>query len=132
MFYSTKFFISLIAMALVFGAGLTLAQVDVAEAVNLDENIQPEDLGIGEPRLLPDNPFYFLKNWVRGIQSVLTFNPVKKAELRMKFANEKLMEVKKLVELKKNPEIIKKATENYQQETEKIKNQVEKIGKLAS
>ena len=114
-------------MALVFGAGLTLAQVDVAEAVNLDENIQPEDLGIGEPRLLPDNPFYFLKNWVRGIQSVLTFNPVKKAELRMKFANEKLMEVKKLVELKKNPEIIKKATENYQQETEKIKNQVEKI-----
>ena len=99
----------------------------VEEAVNLDEDIQPEDLGVSEPKLLSDSPFYFLKNWARGIQSVLTFNPVKKAELRMKFANEKLIEAKKMVEKTKDPEKIKKATENYQQEVEKIKNQVEKI-----
>ncbi|XOB41655.1 MAG: DUF5667 domain-containing protein [Candidatus Nealsonbacteria bacterium] len=99
----------------------------VMEAVNLDENIQPEDLGVGEPRLLPDNPFYFLKNWVREIQSFFTFDPVKKAELRMKFANEKLMETKKIIEKNQDPKVIKKATENYQQEVGKIKNQVDKI-----
>lgn len=104
---------------------------EVTEAVNLDEDIQPEDLGVGEPRILPDSPFYFLKNWGRGIQSFFTFNPVKKAELRLKFANEKLMEVKKIVQKTQNPEIIKKATENYQQEVERIKNQVEKIKEKA-
>ena len=103
----------------------------VEEAVNLDEDIQPEDLGVSEPKLLPDSPFYFLKNWARGIQNVLTFNPIRKAELRMKFANEKLMEVKKIVQKTQDPEKIKKATENYQQEVEKIKNQVEKIKEKA-
>jgi len=102
-----------------------------AAALNLDENIQAQDLDVGEPRILPDSPFYFLKNWVRGIQDLVTINPVKKAELRMKFANEKLMEVKKIVQKTEDPEIIKKATENYQQEAEKIKNQVEKIKEKA-
>jgi hypothetical protein len=74
---------------------------------------------------------YFLKNWGRGIQSFFTFNPIRKAELRMKFANEKLMEAKKLVELKKDSEIIAKATENYQDEVEKIKERVEKIEEKA-
>jgi len=104
---------------------------EVTEAINLDENIQPVDLEIGEPKLLPDSPFYFLKNWGRGIQQIFTFNPVKKAELRLKFANEKLMEVKKIVEKTKGPEVIKKATENYRQEVEEVKNQVDKIKEKA-
>lgn len=126
------FFLSFV---LVFGIGLTtLAQETpaVTEAVNLDEDVQPEDLGVSEPKVLPDSPFYFLKNWARGIQNVLTFNPLKKAELRLKFADEKLMEVKKMVEKIKDPEKIKKATENYQQEEEKIKEQVEKIKEKAA
>jgi DNA repair exonuclease SbcCD ATPase subunit len=124
-----------LSFVLLFAFGLVLAQetppAEVNEAVNLDENIQPEDLGVSEPNLLPDNPLYFLKNWARGIQQVLTFNPVKKAELRMKFANEKLMEVKKTAQKTQDPEKIKKAAENYQQEIEKIKNQVEKIKETA-
>jgi len=51
--------------------------------------------------------------------------------LKLKFANEKLIEAKKLVELKKDPKIIKLATENYQQEIEKIKNQADKIKEKA-
>jgi len=121
--------ILLISFALLFAFGVILAQegMPAAEEVNLDENIQPEDLEISEPKVLPDNPFYFLKNWARGIQSFFTFNPVAKAELRSKFANEKLMEAKKIVQKTEKPEIINKAVENYQQEAEKIKNQVEKI-----
>ena len=125
----------LLSFALIFVFGLTVlaqeAPTEVPEAVNLDEDIQPEDLEVGEPRLLPDSPFYFLKNWGREIQSFFTFNPVAKAELKLKFANEKLIEAKKLVELKKDPKIIKLATENYQQEIEKIKNQADKIKEKA-
>jgi len=133
-----KLKIFLLSFALLFAFGMVvLAQetgetgATAEEAVTLDEDIQPEDLGVSEPKLLPDNPFYFLKNWARGIQNVLTFNPIKKAALRLKFANEKLMEAKKIVEKTEDPEIIEKATENYQQEIEKIKNQVEKIKEKA-
>jgi len=104
---------------------------EVTEAVNLDEDIQSEDLGIEEPRVLPDNPFYFLKNWAREIQTVFTFNPVKKSELRVKFANEKLIELKKMIEQNKNPEAIEKATDNYQKGVEKIKTGAEKIKEKA-
>ena len=106
---------------------LTEVSPEVMEAVNLDEDIQSEDLEVGEPRLLPDNPFYFLKNWGRNIQSFFTFNPAKKAELKLKFANERLIEVKKLVEKEKEPEVIKKGLENYQKELEKIKIASDKI-----
>lgn len=104
---------------------------EVTEAVNLDENIQPEDLGISEPTLLPDSPFYFLKNWGRGIQSFFTFNPVAKSELKNKFANEKLLELKKTIEQKKNQEAIKKAAENYQKGVEKMKKTTEAIKQKA-
>lgn len=126
----TKLLIGLIVV-LVLGAGIALAQEEATEAINLDEDIQAQDLGISEPKVLPDSPFYFLKNWARGVQNVLTFNPIKKAELRLKIANEKLMEAKKIIQKTENVELIKKATENYQQETEKIKNQVEKIKEKA-
>jgi hypothetical protein len=123
--------IKILAITALLGFGLVVfgqeAPVDVSQAVNLDEEVKAEDLEISEPKVLPDSPFYFLKNWARGIQEVLTFNPIRKAELRLKFANEKLMEAKKMVEKTKDPEKIKKATENYQQEVEKIKNRVEKI-----
>ena len=102
------------------------------ETVNLDENIQPADLGIDEPRILPDSPFYFLKNLGRAIQSTFTFNSVAKAELKERFANEKLMELKKMVEENKNSEAIKKATNNYQDEVNKIKQAAEKIKEKAA
>ena len=127
--------IFLISSILVFGIGLVaLAQeapVDVTEEINLDENIQPEDLGVGDPRLLPDHPLYFLKNWARGIQSFFAFDPVAKAELKMKFTNEKLIEAKKMIERKKDSEAIKKAMDNYQKEVGRIQSEAEKIREKA-
>jgi len=145
--FKFKFFIPLFCF--LFLAGVVFAQEETppaestgvgggnlpvpsaTEMVNLDEDIQPQDLEVSEPKALPDSPFYFLKNWAREIQSVLTFNPVKKAELRMKFANEKLMEAEKIAKKTDKPEIIKKATENYQKEVEKVKAQVDKIKEKA-
>ena len=125
------FKIFLLSFALLFAFGFVIAQEEVIEMVALDEDVQPEDLEVSEPRLLPDSPFYFLKNWGREIRCFFAFNPIARAELRAKFSNEKLMELKKMVAEKKDPEALKKATENYQQEIEKIKEHVEKIREKA-
>lgn len=104
---------------------------EVEEMIALDEDVQPEDLGISEPRILPDHPFYFLKNWTRGLRTFLTFDPVRKAELRQRFANEKLIELKKMIAQKKKAEEIERATENYQREIERIKTITERIKEKA-
>ncbi len=132
MYNSTKFFISLISLALIFGVGNALAQnetstVDVNQELNLDENIQAQDLEVGEPNILSDSPFYFLKNWGRQIQGFFTFNPVAKAKLKEKFANEKLIELKKLIEENKNRKIIERGIENYQKGIEELKAATDKI-----
>lgn len=151
----SKLLILLISLSLIFAAGVVLAQendvprpiepteeesdveeeiilpaeeeIDVSEAISLDEDIQAEDLEVGDPNILPDSPFYFLKEWGRGIQSLFTFNPVAKAKLREKFANEKLIELKKMVEQKKSSERIEKGIENYQNEVEEAKRVTDRI-----
>lgn len=105
--------------------------IDIAKMIALDENVQPGDLEVAEPTLLPYHPLYFLKNWGREIRAFFTFDRVKKAELRGRFANEKLMELKKVIEEKKNAKAIEKAIENYQEEVEKIKETCERIKEKA-
>ena len=75
------------------------------------QDISAQDLGISEPKLLPDSPFYFLKDLSRGIRTFFAFNPIKKAKLKMKFASEKLLEAKKLIEkgkIEKAEKVLKK------------------------
>ena len=118
----------LIATAVVFMLGanvFALAQTDAT--ANADQQISAGDLGVSEPTLLPDSPFYFLKNWARGIKSAFTFDNVKKAELENKFTNEKLLELKKMSDNGVSSEKIKKAAENYQKAVEKLKNTADKI-----
>jgi hypothetical protein len=137
-----KLFLASIALFLGLGLGLAIAasaqeepaattSAEVLEAVSLDENVQPEDLGISEPRILPDSPFYFLKNWGRNIRSFFTFNPVAKAELKLRFADEKLIEARKLAQIKKDPKIIEKAADNYQKEIEALKSAADRIKQKA-
>jgi hypothetical protein len=38
---------------------------------------------------LPTSPFYFLKEWGRGIRMFFTFDPIKKSELEIKISDEK-------------------------------------------
>jgi hypothetical protein len=100
---------------------------EAAQDVTLDETVSAQDLGVKEPRLLPDSPFYFAKNWWRGLRLGFTFNPVKKAELQERFANEKLLELKKLAAKKKDPKILEKAINNYQKEIERVKTRAEAL-----
>lgn len=110
-------------------------QTNNAEAQNLvdqDENITAEDLGVEDPLVLPDSKvFYPLKNMWREFLTGITLSSVKKAHLRIRFANEKLIEAKKLAERKDNPEIIEKALDSYSQEIEQMQNRLEKIKEKA-
>ena len=118
--------------------GLAQEGVDVVveepelEEVTVDEDITAEDLEISEPKVLPDNPWYFIKNFWRGVRTTFTFNQVKKAELRLRFANERLIEAKKLAEKTDREEFVGRAVEKYQKEMEKIKVRVEKFEEKAA
>lgn len=52
--------------------------------------------------LLPTNPFYFLKEWRRGVAGLLTIRPAKRAELELQTIREKSLEIKKLKSIDSN------------------------------
>ena len=52
--------------------------------------------------ILPTNPFYFLKEFSRGVRRALTVNPVSKVEYEFQVAKQKILELQALEDL--NPE----------------------------
>jgi len=112
--------------------GLTLAIIfGLCGLMVSAQEVSAQEFGISSPWILPGDPLYFLKDWSRGIRSFFTFDPVKKFELRSKFANEKLMEIKKMIEEKRNPEVIERASENYEKEIERVNNQADRLKEKA-
>ncbi|OQX71438.1 hypothetical protein B6D52_01605 [Candidatus Parcubacteria bacterium 4484_255] len=95
--------------------------------VAIDEDITAEDLEIEEPKMLSTNIFYPLKNLFNNVKIALTANPIKKAEMRLDLANEKLIEAKKLTEELNQPEKAIKAIESYKKETAKSIKIIENI-----
>lgn len=84
------------------------------------ENNSTEELA--KPVILPNSPLYFLKDAGREVQYLFAFDPVKKAELRLDFANQKLVEIKKLAELdQNNTKAIDRAIKGYEKEVQKVK-----------
>jgi putative hemolysin len=65
--------------------------------------------------ILPNSPFYFVKEIGRNIQSFLTFNPTQKAELSLEFAEEKLAEIEALSEIDPDNENFNEYLEKYQE-----------------
>ncbi len=117
----TIFLISLLAV----GCWL-IANSAAAQEAQPTEEITTEDLGVENPGILPSSPFYFLKEWQRGIKKIFTFDPVKKAELELEESNERAAEIKKLEEITpSNIEAITKAATNYQKNIERLKNRLE-------
>ncbi len=92
------------------------------------QTVTAEDLGVDEPLLLPTSPFYFFKNFTRSVQKFFTFGQVKKIALEAKFADEKIVEAKKVADRSpENADALKKAIENYQNSQEDLK---ERLGAL--
>ncbi|MFA6410698.1 MAG: DUF5667 domain-containing protein [Candidatus Buchananbacteria bacterium] len=125
-----KIVIFLVLISLVL-PGLVLAQTnDNAnyEKSTLNDQISADNLGTGEPWLLPNSNWYWLKTWVWKIKIFLTNDPVAKAKEQLDYANQKLLEIQKLVvkgiitqkELDQN-------LADYNQQIQNLKNQMEKV-----
>ncbi len=129
-----KKYISLFPLAVFFliGAMATvLAQEEPIEIVS-EETITIADLGASEPRVLPTSPLYFFKELGRNLQRFVTFNSVSKAELELKFTNEKAAELKKISETQPdNTRAIQKAVENYQTTQEKLQKKLEGLSETS-
>jgi hypothetical protein len=81
-----------------------------------------------EPKLLPTGPFYFLKEWGRGIRMFFTFDPIAKAEFELKITNEKAAELAAIVEKEpQNEKAIEKALANYQKSRERLSQRLESL-----
>jgi uncharacterized protein len=104
-------------VALSLFAGFSALAADTAQTLN-----------VSSPTVLPSSPFYFLKEIGRNIQTALTIDPVKKAELKLKFANEKLAEAEKVSETE-NASNTANALENYENELKQVQQYVEVLKK---
>ncbi len=92
------------------------------------QEISYADLGVSEPDLLPASPFYFLKEWGRGLRLLFTFNSVGKAEYQLKTLNEKAAELKKTQESKPDDaKALQRAIDNYRQAQEGLKARFERL-----
>jgi hypothetical protein len=92
------------------------------------DNVDARLLNQEEPKLLPTSPFYFLKEWGRGMKMFFTFDPIKKSELEIKISDEKIVELAAVVEKEpQNEKAIQKALENYQKSKERLAKRLESL-----
>lgn len=104
--------------------------IEVTE--DLDE-ITAEDLGVSEPNILPNSRWYIFKVWYQKARTTLTFDPTKKVELKIKYANQKLLEAQKLAKIDNQDELVVQTLEKFQEEievaSETINNDLERFKK---
>jgi len=77
--------------------------------------------------ILPGSPFYFLKNWWRGLRLGFTFNSVKRAQLETDITEDVLDELSQVAESSQRSEAIQKALDNYTKHTERLKTRLETL-----
>lgn len=119
-------FVSFFAYA-AFGAALSQVDSNEQPAVTTEE-ITIADLGVEHPGLLPTNPFYFFKEWGRGIKMFFTFNKASKARYELEIANQKAAELKKVQEAQPNDAgAMNKALDNYNENIEKLKARLQSL-----
>jgi coxsackievirus/adenovirus receptor len=96
---------------------------DKIVADQIAQAIDPEDPY--SPTVLPGNVLYPLKNLWRGVKVTFTFNPEKKADARIKYSNEKIIELNSLADIGKMDNVAK-GLKNYSKELDKIEKIVTK------
>lgn len=117
--------IVLIILALFLIPLLTVKlQAQESEADSPEQAWLEEDV-IYTPKLLPGNPFYFLKKWKERLELGFAITSEKKAAKRIEIATRRLAEVKVLSE--KDSELAQQWLEQYQEELEKLSQEMEQL-----
>ncbi len=102
-----------------------------SEDAKIDNMVTNEELGTTKARILPNSALYGFKRFERALRETLTFNPIKKAELRLANANQELSDAQQLVDA--NPDsgdaisAASRAVVRYEQRIEKIKDTIDGI-----
>jgi hypothetical protein len=77
---------------------------------------------------LPNSPWYFLKEWKRGISRLFTFDATAKAELELKITDEKAAEMLAVSEtMPENADALAKALANYTEAADRLKERFAKV-----
>ncbi len=122
------FFTSVLILAAIIFSPFVSASAATDDNVKAETVVTTSDLGLENPGILPTSPFYFLKEIQRKIQTFLTVNPVSKAELSLKFANERAAEIKKLEEVAPQKiSAISKAVNNYRDDVERLQKTISSL-----
>ncbi len=66
----------------------------VSSAVSLNPMEELSIGGVSSPGILPTSPFYFIKDVSREMRYAFTFDPIDKANLRLRFANEDALAIR--------------------------------------
>jgi hypothetical protein len=126
-----KTIIAILAVSALGTSSLATAQApattSASQEIQADTQVTAQDLGVQEPGILPNSPFYFIKEWARGITNFFTFDATKKAELASKYTNEKLIELQKLAEKNASAKDVKDAVTNYQNSINDLKNKIDQV-----
>jgi len=77
------------------------------------------------PKLLPTNPFYFLKTWKERFELIFAATPEKRVAKRVEFTTRRLAETKALFE--KRSAKAEKWLERYQSQLETLQNEMAKL-----
>ncbi len=105
---------------------------EAPEEVKIDDEVTEKDLEVTAGGILPDNPLYGLKRLTRRVREITTFNPVKKAEIELKHANQELVEAQKVIDEKGDDagavKDVAKAIKSFEKKVARIEK---KAGKLA-
>ncbi len=117
--FSLSFFVSSTA---ILAASQSTSNSNTAST---ETTVTAENLGVSDPKLLPTSRFYVIKDIFRGVQRLLTFDPIKRVELESNIADEKIMEAKKIAEASPgNQSALDHALENYRASQENLKKRL--------
>ena len=93
----------------------------------VEELSVPKALGLNRVGLLPTSPFYFLKEWWRGLKVGWTRDPVKKSEVQLQILSEKMAEAEAIAQKGLKQEVLEKAFSHYEDSMDKLKTRLEAI-----
>lgn len=115
--------VSLIVILCTFSVGAPVF-ADETEAAAVVETDADE---VTEPGILPDSGFYFMKNWSRNLQLMFAGDDAARAKLRIKFASEDALALKKLCEMDKC-EVAERFAEKYSLQVQNAVETAEQAG----
>lgn len=84
-----------------------------------------------DPGITPDSPFYGLDRAIERIQLALTQNKAERARMGLRFANERLQEVKAMIQEKRH-ELADKVEDDYEEQMEQVNQEIQALGNVTN